>query len=82
MAKFEEWLFKDAILKYVTADGLTTFQIQFTQDACMNVAQKDRATGQTIKDSGSDSSGKGLNSTKRGPSTGVTFTPSEKALSS
>jgi hypothetical protein len=75
VAKFEEWPLEDAVLKRVTVNGLPTFQIQFTWNACTNVVHKDRATGQAI---GSDSSTGWHNSTKRGSRTRVAFAPGEK----
>jgi hypothetical protein len=34
-AKFEEWPLGNAVFKRVTLDGITTFQLQFTWDPCL-----------------------------------------------
>ncbi|KAJ9138013.1 hypothetical protein NKR19_g7999 [Coniochaeta hoffmannii] len=76
IAKFQEFLLKDAVLKRVEANGLATFQIQFSWDSCGNHRHKDPTTGRLQY----QSPVKRRPSTKRGVSTRARFTTEEDDL--
>ncbi|RYP25339.1 hypothetical protein DL767_008434 [Monosporascus sp. MG133] len=42
-AKFEEWPLGNAVLKRILVDGVATFQLEFSLNACANHGQRDRA---------------------------------------
>ncbi|RYP91653.1 hypothetical protein DL770_002219 [Monosporascus sp. CRB-9-2] len=49
VAKFEEWPLDDVVLKRVTVDGMTTFQLQFGWHACTNHGYNLDRTPETLR---------------------------------
>ncbi|KAF2962626.1 hypothetical protein GQX73_g10947 [Xylaria multiplex] len=73
---FEEWPLGNAVLKRVTVNGITTFQVQFTWDSCAMHKHKDRAT----KDPQDTFPVKRSPSLRRGGAAGPRLTPEDTLI--